>query len=49
MSMKILIEKDVFIKPATVFNELKPGMKFVFYQSREDQDLSVKPGSKKSN
>ena len=28
--------KDVFIKPATVFKELKPGMKFVFYQSRED-------------
>jgi len=29
--------KDVFIKPATVWKELKPGMKFVFYQSREDQ------------
>jgi len=28
--------KDVFIKPATVWKELKPGMKFVFYQSRED-------------
>jgi len=28
--------KDVFIKPATVFKELKPGMKFVFYQSHED-------------
>ncbi len=29
--------KDVFVKPATVWKELKPGMKFVFYQSREDQ------------
>jgi len=29
--------KDVFVKPATCFKELKPGMKFVFYQSREDQ------------
>ena len=29
--------KNVFIKPATVWKELKPGMKFVFYQSREDQ------------
>ena len=28
--------KDVFIKPATLWKELKPGMKFVFYQSRED-------------
>ncbi len=28
--------KDVFIKPATVFKELKPQMKFVFYQSRKD-------------
>jgi len=28
--------KDVFIKPATVWKELKPGMKFVFYQSHED-------------
>lgn len=28
--------KDVFVKPATVFKELKPGMKFVFYQSHED-------------
>jgi hypothetical protein len=28
--------KNVFIKPATVWRELKPGMKFVFYQSRED-------------
>ena len=29
--------KDVFIRPATAWKELKPGMKFVFYQSREDQ------------
>lgn len=28
--------KNVFIKPATVWKELKPGMKFVFYQSHED-------------
>ena len=28
--------KDVFVKPATVWKELKPGMRFVFYQSRED-------------
>jgi len=28
--------KNVFIKPATIFKELKPGMKFVFYQSHED-------------
>ena len=28
--------KTVFIKPATVFKELKPGMKLVFYQSHED-------------
>jgi len=28
--------KDVFIKPATLWKELKPGMKFVFYQSREN-------------
>jgi len=28
--------KDVFIKPATIWKELKPGMKFVFYQSQED-------------
>jgi hypothetical protein len=28
--------KKVFIKPATVWRELKPGMKFVFYQSHED-------------
>ena len=28
--------KNVFIKPATVWKQLKPGMKFVFYQSQED-------------
>ncbi len=28
--------KDVFVKPATVWKELKPGMKFVFYQSHKD-------------
>jgi len=28
--------KDVFVKPATVWKQLKQGMKFVFYQSRED-------------
>jgi len=28
--------KDVFIKPATVWKKLKPGMKFIIYQSRED-------------
>ncbi|MFA7563358.1 MAG: DUF365 domain-containing protein [Methanoculleus sp.] len=28
--------KTVFIKPATVFKELRSGMKLVFYQSRED-------------
>ena len=28
-------EKTVFIKPATVFKELKKGQKFIFYQSRE--------------
>lgn len=28
--------KDVFVKPVTTFKELKPGMKFVFYQSHED-------------
>ena len=31
--------KDVFVKPATVFKELKPGMKFVIYQSHEDYNL----------
>lgn len=28
--------RTVFIKPATVFKELKPGMRLVFYQSHED-------------
>ena len=28
--------KTVFIKPATCFKEIKPGMKFVFYQSKEN-------------
>ena len=28
--------RDVFVKPATVFKELKPVMKFVIYQSHED-------------
>ena len=28
--------KDVFVKPATVWKQLKPGMKFVFYQSQEN-------------
>jgi len=28
--------KTVFIKPATVFKNLKQGQKFIFYQSRED-------------
>jgi hypothetical protein len=28
--------KDVFVKPATTWKQLKPGMKFIFYQSRED-------------
>jgi hypothetical protein len=28
--------KTVFIKPATIFKDLKPGQKFIFYQSRED-------------
>ena len=28
--------KTVFIKPATVFKELRSGMKLIFYQSRED-------------
>jgi len=28
--------KTVFIKPATVFRQLKRGMKLVFYQSHED-------------
>ena len=29
-------KKDVFIKPANCFKELKPGMKLVFYQSHKD-------------
>ncbi|MEM0215158.1 MAG: DUF365 domain-containing protein [Archaeoglobaceae archaeon] len=28
--------KTVFVKPATVFKELKPKMRFVIYQSHED-------------
>jgi hypothetical protein len=28
--------KDVFVKPATVFRELKPGTKLLIYQSQED-------------
>ena len=28
--------KTVFIKPTTVFKELRGGMKLIFYQSRED-------------
>jgi hypothetical protein len=28
--------KTVFVKPATVFKELKKGLKLVFYQSHED-------------
>lgn len=28
--------KDVFIKPATCFKDIKPGMKLVLYQSHED-------------
>jgi len=39
--------KDVFIKPATCFKELKSGMKFVFYQSHED--TLEKPRSKRLN
>ncbi len=33
-------EKTVFIKPATIFKDLKPGQKFIFYQSREDTGYS---------
>ena len=29
-------KKTVFIKPATIFKELRSGMKLVFYQSHED-------------
>lgn len=28
--------KTAFIKPATCFKEIKPGMKLIFYQSHED-------------
>jgi hypothetical protein len=28
--------KNVFVKPATAWKQLKSGMKFVFYQSQED-------------
>jgi len=28
--------KTVFVKPATIFKELRAGMKFIFYQSHED-------------
>ena len=41
--------KDVFVKPATVWKELKPGMKFVFYQSREDQGFVGEAKIKKIN
>ena len=36
--IKVLLkeEKDVFVKPATI-TRLKPGMKIIFYASREDQ------------
>ncbi len=27
---------NVFVRPATVWKQLKSGMKFVFYQSHED-------------
>jgi hypothetical protein len=36
MSRFFVDKKTVFIKPATCFKELKPGMKFLFYQSHED-------------
>jgi len=29
-------DKTVFIKPATIFKDLKQGQRFIFYQSRED-------------
>ena len=32
--------KTVFIKPATIFKDLKPGQKFIFYQSRMDTGYS---------
>jgi hypothetical protein len=28
--------KTIFIKPATIFKDLRAGMKFIFYQSQED-------------
>jgi len=28
--------KTVFVKPATVFKELRPGMRLIFYQSHKD-------------
>ena len=34
--------KKVFIRLATVWKKLKPGMKFVFYQSHEDTGFVVK-------
>lgn len=33
------LRKNVFIKPATIWKKLTPGMKFVFYQSRKDTGL----------
>jgi len=33
---RFFTDKDVFVKPATVWKQLKAGMKFVFYQSHED-------------
>lgn len=36
MSRFLTGAKTVFIKPATCFKEIKPGMKLVFYQSHED-------------
>jgi len=29
-------DKTIFIKPATIFKDLKQGQRFIFYQSRED-------------
>ena len=31
--------KNVFIKPATLFRSLKPGLMFYFYQSRKDTGI----------
>ncbi len=36
MNRFFINQKNVFIKPATCFKELRPEMKFVFYQSHED-------------